>query len=116
MTDKNIGFGASAHLTPEYKADQKEMNAMARSMLDNASRYVVTPESLAAQEAQSKQDALDAARYRWLRDSSANQWEFPIVVSQKREPERMLYLGPVTGAALNKSVDAAIAAEKEPKK
>jgi hypothetical protein len=52
-------------------------------------------------------DARDAARYRWLRDRSANQWEHPIAVTQRRATDRMQYIGPLTGENLDEAIDAA---------
>lgn len=52
----------------------------------------------------------DAERYRWLRDASMCQWEFPFVTEQHRMPEKMVYIGPLTGHALDTAIDAAIAA------
>lgn len=49
----------------------------------------------------------DADRYRWLRDSSANQYEHPLVVSQARTEYGMRYVGPLTGKSLDAAVDAA---------
>lgn len=49
----------------------------------------------------------DAERYRWLRDSSANQYEHPLVVSQKRTEHGMRYIGPLTGNALDVAIDKA---------
>jgi hypothetical protein len=51
----------------------------------------------------------DAARYRWLRDNSAEQWEHPIVVSQTRHDRGVRYIGPVIGRALDAAIDAALA-------
>lgn len=55
----------------------------------------------------------DAARYRWLRDSSIGQFRHPIVVSQTKGEMGMLYVGPMIGFALDAAIDAAIIA-KEP--
>jgi hypothetical protein len=49
----------------------------------------------------------DAERYRWLRDNAAGQWEHPIVVSQKRQGDRMLYVGPLGFKELDAAIDAA---------
>ena len=55
-------------------------------------------------------------RYEWLRNNSVKQFEHPIVVSQEKKPQGgMLYLGPVCGEALDKAIDAALSATKEPK-
>lgn len=52
-------------------------------------------------------DAVDAARYRWLRDHSAGQFSHPIVVSQARVGESMRYVGPLCGEDLDRLIDAA---------
>lgn len=49
----------------------------------------------------------DAERYRWLRESSANQWVHPLVVSQERTERGMHYAGPLTGRTLDAAVDEA---------
>ena len=54
----------------------------------------------------------DAARYRWLRDNSAEQFAHPIVVSQDKRETGIRYFGPVIGKSLDKAIDAAIIAEK----
>ena len=59
---------------------------------------------------QDTQDAKDAARYRWLRDESVDQWEHPIVVSQSKMNDSMRYVGPLSAGVLDAAVDAAIAA------
>ena len=57
------------------------------------------------------QDARDAARYRWLRNHAARQFEHPIVVSQHHEVGRgMRYMGPMIGPALDAAIDAALGA------
>lgn len=65
-------------------------------------------------------DNRDAERYRWLRNSSIGQWQHPVVVSQERVTyprDHMRYLGPLCDAALDKAIDAAMAAaEGEAKK
>jgi hypothetical protein len=50
----------------------------------------------------------DAARYGWLRDSSANQYEHPIALTQTRAETGMRYVGPVLGKALDDAIDAAM--------
>jgi len=57
-------------------------------------------------------DSVDAARYRWLRDNSAEQFAHPIVVSQDKRETGIRYFGPVIGKSLDKAIDAAILAEK----
>lgn len=52
--------------------------------------------------------ALDAARYRWLREKSLGQFEHPIVVSQKRVEHGMQYVGPLCLEALDKAIDSAM--------
>lgn len=49
-----------------------------------------------------------AERYRWLRDSSADQWEHPLVVSQQRDGDAMHYIGPMTGKELDAAIDRAM--------
>ena len=51
----------------------------------------------------------DAARYRWLRDASAEQYDHPIAVTQTRSDVGMRYVGPVLGKVLDDAIDAAIA-------
>ncbi len=51
-----------------------------------------------------------ARRYGWLRNNSADQWDHPIVVSQRHQAP-IRYLGPLTGEALDKAIDAAIASQ-----
>lgn len=66
-------------------------------------------------EAQQAGDvALKAARYDWLRTSSVGQWEHPIVVEQLRDKKfnRINYIGPLSGCALDDAIDAAMAKEK----
>lgn len=60
-------------------------------------------------ELEAERDAAraDAERYRWLRDSAAGQWEHPIVVSQKRQGDRMQYVGPLGFKELDAAIDAA---------
>lgn len=59
------------------------------------------------------EDRRDAERYRWLRNCSAGQWEHPMVVSQQRRDDRMLYLGPMLGNGLDQAIDAAIGGSGE---
>lgn len=55
--------------------------------------------------------ALKAARYDWLRTASFGQWEHPIVVEQLRDKKfnRINYIGPLSGCALDDAIDKAIA-------
>jgi hypothetical protein len=51
----------------------------------------------------------DARRYRWLRDHSVGQWQYPICVSQERTfRDDMRYVGPLIGAGLDQAIDAAM--------
>lgn len=54
----------------------------------------------------------DAARYRWLRDSSANQFQHPIVVSQEISEYGMRYVGPLISKNLDAAIDAAMGEAK----
>lgn len=54
----------------------------------------------------------DAKRYRWLRDSSPNQYEHPIVVSQRRTGEGITYVGPLAWNELDAAIDAAMLKEE----
>jgi hypothetical protein len=58
-----------------------------------------------------QEDAQDAARYRWLRDNSACQWDHPIVVSQSKGDWGMRYVGPLTSSSLDAAIDAAMQAK-----
>ncbi len=60
-----------------------------------------------AARADAERNRVNADRYEWLRDSAAGQWEHPIVVSQKRQGDRMLYVGPLGFKALDAAIDAA---------
>ena len=55
----------------------------------------------------------DAARYRWLRNKSIDQWEHPLVVSQGYMFGKQTYYGPVIGEILDEQIDVAIAAGSE---
>ena len=50
---------------------------------------------------------VDAERYRWLRNRSANQYEHPIVVSQERTEHGMRYTGPIFDRQLDAAIDSA---------
>lgn len=52
----------------------------------------------------------DQRRYRWLRDESADQWEYPIAVSQRQGAHGMHYVGPLTGKTLDEAIDTAMQA------
>jgi len=54
----------------------------------------------------------DAERYRWLREESSGQFEYPIAVSQRREGDTMVYIGPLVGDDLDFATDAAREGEK----
>jgi hypothetical protein len=60
-----------------------------------------------AARADAERNLVNADRYEGLRDSAAGQWEHPIVVSQKRQGDRMLYVGPLGFKALDAAIDAA---------
>jgi hypothetical protein len=49
----------------------------------------------------------DAERYRWLRDNSVAQYDHPIVVSQRRRDDHMIYIGPIGGLDLDHAIDQA---------
>ncbi len=53
-------------------------------------------------------DKLDAARYRWLRNKSVGQWDYPIVVAQQRHAFGVRYVGPLFAATLDACIDEAI--------
>jgi hypothetical protein len=71
------------------------------TMIEAAATIAALAAKLAAAEK-------DAARYRWLRDSSVGQWTHPIVVTQERHAQGMRYLGPVIGKTLDAAIDSAL--------
>jgi hypothetical protein len=66
---------------------------------------------LRTHHAKIKKEVADARRYRWLRDHSLGQWEYPICVSQSRTELGMRYVGPLTESSLDNAIDAAIDAQ-----
>jgi hypothetical protein len=69
--------------------------------------YAQACKALHAAKAEREAARADAERYRWLRNSAAGQWEHPIVVSQKRQGDRMQYVGPLGFKELDAAIDAA---------
>jgi hypothetical protein len=61
-----------------------------------------------ARDLQREEDTRDAARYRWLRNGSFDQWKYPICVTQERTDFGMHYIGPCVGESLDAAIDAAI--------
>ena len=57
-------------------------------------------------------EAQDAARYRWLRNKSAGQFDKPIVVEQRHLELGMKYIGPLWDKALDTAIDDALTATK----
>jgi hypothetical protein len=79
-------------------------------VLGLASAVLAMDEALRASpsEAEGKDLIAYAARYSWLRDKSANQYEHPIAVSQTRTEGGMNYVGPLLGKALDEAIDAVL--------
>jgi pheromone shutdown protein TraB len=94
------------------------MTYKARKAVEAFNQMVCREETKAvmarADDLRAAQLQADAARYRWLRDSSLGQWEHPIVVSQSRTPYGMRYVGPLMGAELDAAID--LARKTEPPK
>jgi hypothetical protein len=98
------------------KQAQALVDRLDRDYKDEAGLRAVVPLYTVPQpEAQQAGDvALKAARYDWLRTSSVGQWTHPIVVEQLRDKKfnRINYIGPLSGCALDDAIDAAMAKEK----
>jgi len=78
----------------------------AGKVMDPDLAVAIAAEVNAIRPAHSEAVERDAARYRWLRDTSAEQYEHPIAVSQTRTDVGMRYVGPVLGKALDDAIDA----------
>jgi hypothetical protein len=105
--------------TPQSLADVLERDYF--PMPDGAKLYLAEHEwrmvidALRASppEAEGKDLIAYAARYSWLRDKSANQYEHPIAVSQTRTEGGMNYVGPLLGKALDEAIDAVLSRSEE---
>lgn len=108
-------FGECAH--PINHADYSKIGTVS---LSDSDEWKVLPPAIptaAVSAAPSGEVERDAERYRWLRESSVGQWTHPIVVEQLRDRkfDRINYIGPLSGCALDAAIDAAKSAQGEKK-
>ncbi len=101
--------GGSLHVTRILNHIQETLDAL--SGADAASKHFTAKHAEATRENKALRvecEGLrkDAERYRWLRNHSANQWEHPVVVSQRRAAfDTMQYIGPLIGESLDAAID-----------